>query len=267
MKQSIRALGWAITLSMIILFAFLGTAVYSMVQMILEGQGIKLGEISGRISNATLVLCVPLIINNTSQYDITCFNVTLVLRDKNGTVISNQTALIQRVESGSAKTAINNLTLNLADLISKIRDLLFQDTEFKVGLLLSFKYAYMLSFHVDTSNLSMPWGAPLYGFSITGFSAPYNITMTECYIDIYLSFENHAFFDINGTLRIEMFNDRNEPIGIGIKTVSVSSNQSFADAVTVHIDKLTGYTGSGYVKIYFESLSLGIIDIGRVCYD
>ncbi|RJS84529.1 hypothetical protein CW702_02360 [Candidatus Bathyarchaeota archaeon] len=266
MRQSIRALGWAITLSMVILFAFLGTAIYSMVQMILEGEGIKLGEVRGEISNTTLTLYIPLIINNTSHYDITSFNITLILKDSNGTIITDQSTLIDIIKRNSARRAVNNLTLNVIDLISNMQYLLYQDSEFKIELSLSFKYAYTLSFKVETSNISMPWGAPLYGFSITRFSDPYNVSLTGCYIDVYLSFENHAYFGIIGIVNMKMYNDRDEIIGYGKKEIDVSPRQIFSDYVTIHVSNLTGYTGSGYVEITFESPVLGSINLGRVSY-
>lgn len=70
MRQSIRALGWTITISMLILFAFLATAVYSVFQTVVMEQGIKFGEFQSHPSNDTFVLSIPITVNNTGYYDI-----------------------------------------------------------------------------------------------------------------------------------------------------------------------------------------------------
>ena len=266
MRQSVRALGWAVTLSMLLVFAFLVTAIYSMVQTMIESQGIGLGEVRGEISDNILILSVPLTLNNTGYYDISNFNVTMVLKGPNGTIISNKTTILELVKHGSTATALNNLTIDMAELISNMGYLLFSDAEFKMDVLLSFRYAYAITFQVSAANISIPWGAPLYNFSMTGVGAPYNISLTECLIDVYFGFENHSPFSVDGTLRLEIYNNKGEHIGSGVRTLNVPPGQGFSDPVTVHIENWSKYTGAGYIEISFESPTLGILDLGRVEY-
>jgi hypothetical protein len=266
MRQSVRALGWAITLSMLLTFAFLVTAIYSMVQTMIESRGIGIGEVRAEFSDGRLTLSIPLTINNTGYYDISNFNVTLLLKGPDGTVISSQSTLLERVERGSTATSWSNLTIDMAELLSDMEYLLFNDSEFKLDMLLSFRYAYALTFQVSAANISIPWGAPLYNFSITGVGVPYNISLTECLIDVYFGFENHSPFSVEGTLRLEIYNDGGEYLGSGVQTINVPPRQGFSGYVTVHIENLLKYTGSGYIKVSFESPVLGLLDLGRVYY-
>jgi len=265
-KQSIRALGWAITLSMLLTFAFLVTSIYSMVQTILEGRGISIGEVQSDVSNGLLTLSIPLTVNNTGYYDISNFNVTLVLKKPDGTVISSGGTMLPVIKYGSTATSWSNLTVDLRELLSEMEYLLFNDSEFKLDMLFSFRYAYALSFQVDAVNTTIPWGAPLYNFSLTGIGAPYNITLTGFLIDVYFGFENHSPFTVEGTLSLKFYNDADEYLGSGTETINVPPGYGFTGSVTIEIENPSKYTGSGYIEVSFESPVLGFLELGVVEY-
>ncbi|HIE19223.1 TPA: hypothetical protein EYP75_05810, partial [Candidatus Bathyarchaeota archaeon] len=60
MRQSIRALGWTVTISTLILFAFLASAVYSIFQIALMDQGIRMGEMRTEFKDGSLKLSMPI---------------------------------------------------------------------------------------------------------------------------------------------------------------------------------------------------------------
>jgi len=268
-RQSIRALGWTITISTLILFAFLATAAYSVFQTIVMKQGIRVGEFQSHFSNNTFVLSIPITVNNTGYYDITDFNTTTTLKGFNETVLITNSTFIEKIETGSAESRLHNLSIRLIDILSNMTYLLFNDTELKIDLSVGFTYAYALSFHLAVMNTSMPWRAPLYGFALTevrlsGFNG------THVILDIFLELENRSYFDIIGNLHFELYNEVGGYIGSGMRPINVSSHSSFSDTltITIEIENPSNYTGKGSVEVYFElpivayTLELGSFSYG-----
>lgn len=60
-------------------------------------------------------------------------------------------------------------------------------------------------------------------------------------LTVPLSFENHAFFSVNGTMRLEVYNSENEQISIAQIIVEVASGSRFEGFVEMSVDpsKLT----------------------------
>ena len=264
MRQSIRALGWTTTISMLLLFAFLATSVYSMIQTVLINQGIGIGgEPQISFFNETLTLSFPLSVNNTGYYDMSELNVTTVLLGPQGGVISRASTFVERVPRGSAITREHNMSLSLTDILSYVTDLT-QDTELNMSLSLGLRYAEALAFQVAMMNLSIRWGAPLYNFSITEVRPFFN--GTHYLLEAFVEFENHAFFDVEGTVHINVYNDKGEYIGSGDKTIHVQAGYGYSDFIEVVIEDPLKFTEQGYVEISFESPIFGHFDLGRIYY-
>jgi hypothetical protein len=272
-RQSIRALGWTITISMLILFAFLVTAVYSVFQTVLMEQGIRFGEPQGpRFLNNTFVLSIPVTVNNTGYYDITDFHITTTLKDFNGTTLTTDSAFIEKVGKGSNETRLLDLSLSLVDILSNMTYLLFNDTEFKIDLSVGLTCAYALSFHLTVTNMSLPgaeeWGAPLHGFTLRDVRLS-SFNETHLVLDVFLEFENHSFFDIVGKPYLKVYNEAVGYIACCIGSVNVPSHSGFSDMCTIEIEieNPLNYTGKGNVEVYFE---LPLVDytfeLGSVSY-
>ncbi len=265
MKQSIRALGWTITISMIILFAFLVTAVYSLAQSILMSQGMQFGDFQLHIQNNTFILSATLIINNTGYYDITDLNLTTVLRDPNGTVIAEASTPFGKIAKGSTVAEMHNISLNLADILSNMTYLLFEDTELKIDFSMEMSYAYALNFRFTMANMSMPWGAPLYNFNITGISPPY-FNGTQLMLDIFLGFENHSPLDIAGIVNLMIYNETGGYIGRGSGVINATSHSGFGGPITILVENPSSYSGAGYVEVSFDIPDIGHVELGRIYY-
>lgn len=264
MRQSIRAFGWTITISTLLLFTFLVTAIYSMFQTTLIGQGMKLGAPEARVINSTIILSMPLTINNTGYYDITKLNLTTTIKDSNGTTIAKASTSIERIPKGSNVTRWHDI-LNLADILSNIAYLLFNDTMFVADFSIGLRYANALAFHLTMANNSFPWGAPFYNFTLTGISPPHS-NGTHLLADVFLGFENHSPSGFNGTLYLKIYNEYEESIGSGSRVVDVSPGSRFDAPISVAIEKPANYTGRGYVEVSFDVLMLGYIELGSLPY-
>ena len=264
MRQSIRALGWCITLSMLILFAFLASAVGSMIQVIVVNQGIRLGNPEIEVVNGTMRISFPILINNTGQYDISDLNITTVVRDGEDSVISRGTTIIERVGRGKLAIKLHNVTLDLADLISRMTNLLFEDAEFKVDTFLGLRYAYALSFSVGMMNQTFYWGAPFSGFSITRIA--YHFNLTHHILTIDYGFENHSPIGVTGLLTIRLYNDRGEYLGQGSRVINAPHQSSFSDSIWVIIEKPERFTMSGYIEMSIENPIFGHVEVGRFPY-
>ena len=253
MRQSIRALGWTITISMLLLFAFLATVVYSVFQTVVMEQGIKVGEFQSRFSNNTIVLSIPITVNNTGYYDMTDFNITTMLSDINGTTIITNSTLIEKIEKGSAESRSHNLSLTLTNILSNMTYLLFDDTEFKIDFSVGFRCAYAVSLQLDVMNTSMPWGAPLHGLTLPGVRLS-GFNGTHLTLEVSLEFENRSFFDIAGNLNLRVYNESGGYIGSGKGTVNVSSHSGFSGTllIPIEIENPLNYTGKGHAEVYFE---------------
>ncbi len=266
MRQSIRALGWTITISMLILFAFLVTAVYSAFQTVLMAQGIRFDEFQGHFSNNTFTLSTPITVNNTGYYDITDFNITTTLKAFNGTTLTTNSTFIEKIEKGSVKSRLHNLSLSLVNILSNMKYLLFNDTEFEIDFSVGFRYAYALSFTLTVMNTSIPWGAPLHGFSLREVRVS-SFNETHLVLDVFLEFENHSSFDIVGDLYFEVYNETGGYIGSGMVHINVPSHSGFSDMCTTNIEMENPFTGKGNVEVYFE---LPLVDytfeLGSVSY-
>ena len=267
MRQSARALGITVTISMLILFAFLATAVYSVFQTALLEQGIKFGEIQPHFSNNMLILSVPVSVNNTGYYDMTDFNITTTLGAPNGSILTRSSTVIADIKKGAAQQRLHNLSLSLADLLSN-RYLLFNDSELKIDVSMGFRYAYAIGLQLAIKNISMPWGAPLYGLTLRGVQIS-SFNMTHLTLDVFLEAENHSFFDIAGNLNLKVYNETGGYIGSGRKTVNIPSNTRLSNPTTIAItiENPLNYSGRGYVEINFELTPYHyILDLGMISY-
>jgi hypothetical protein len=146
--------------------------------------------------------------------------------------------------------------MSLDDTTSKLLDYLFNDTVFNLDLSLKLNFARAIPFQVST-NMTMPWGAPLYNFSIGQISYNFlNLTHQEAIIPI--SFENHSpYFSLDGFMRVEIYNDYGELFGFSISDLNVPSHSGYNGQVKTIVD-VSMVTGSGEVHFYFETSAFSI---------
>ena len=144
MRQSVRALGLTVTISLLLLSVFLATAIYSVVQTSIVERGIELGEAQIHVFDNEFMLSIPLKVNNTGYYDLTEVRLTTILSSREGIVLAANTSVIDLVERGINVTAIHRLWINTVDLFTNMTYLLVNDTYFYMNSSIGFRYVHVL---------------------------------------------------------------------------------------------------------------------------
>jgi hypothetical protein len=247
MRQVVRALGWATSILWIGIILFSVTALYSVMNV-----DIGFGEAQIFPSSEGVVFSLPFHIDNNGYYDISELNITTIVTDRNGTLITLSETFVPLVSRGSSVETAHNVSIRLKDIMSiEFIPLLFNDSFFDLGTFITLNFAHAIPLQMST-HVTIPWGAPFYDLSVAKVSViPYNSTHFE--VVISLSFENHAFFDITGTLQLEVYNNVNERVVSGRTSLDVPSGRKYDGQVIMYLDlvDLSGLTESGKVRVNF----------------
>jgi len=223
MKQAIRAIGIAIYVLWLVVIVFTVTAVYSAFQLQVDFSENPRTSTSG----GTMTLLFPFSLKNKGFYDISDLNITTVVQESNGALISNSSTVIPLISSGNKVNATHSISITIENMASSsLSRLLFYDTELNIDHSLALKYAGVIPLEISR-NSTMQWGAPLYNLTLGKLSTQGTNVM------IPINFENHSFFAINGTLTLELFNDSNQRVGIGTTALNVQPSYSYSNSVQV----------------------------------
>lgn len=157
-------------------------------------------------------MSLPFAVENKGFYDIADLNITTVLEESEGALVSNSTTLVPLIARGAKVDATHNISISLETMSSDtLSRLLFNDTDFDIILILAIRYAHVIPLRIST-NSTLEWGAPLYNLAIGDISvAFYNLTRVRAIVP--LSFENHSFFNIEGTMRTEITDTSDQVVG------------------------------------------------------
>jgi len=271
MRQSVRVLGWTVNIVTFLIFIFLMMPIYSLVQTMAMGQGIKAGEPSLENLGGKIVLSTPFTVNNTGYFEISELRITTVLKDPKGTDITDATTIFEKIPSGLPDSKRHNLSLSINDIVNKnLTYLFFNDAKFLMDTIVELRYANILRFKVLIPNASMPWGAPFSNFRLGEPSIPKPIPGEPNVFStgFPVSFENHSPFPIRGTISVNVYNQGWVFLGSGNKPFNVESNSFYSDQVWVEIseESLRNYTGKGYLEIRFvtdtSSFKLPVVTYG-----
>jgi len=213
MKQAIRALGWATNIFWIILLFFTATALYSAFQLRPE-----FGEPYAQTSGDTLTMSLPFSIGNGGYYDISNMNLTTLVKDTNGSLISDSSTFVPLIRRGGNASVIHNMSIRISQInTEKLSYLLFNDSALNVDIALELNFANAVPFGIST-NITMPWGAPLSNLTIEDISlSAFNATHFRIIAPI--SFENHSLFSLDGTMRLELVDNMNSVLGSGTANI------------------------------------------------
>ena len=252
MRYAVRALGWATKILWILIIVFSVTAVYSALNV-----RMGFGDSQVFLSNEDVVISIPLFVNNTGVYDLSNVNTNAVVTDCNQSLLSTSTTFVPLIPRGSSINTAHNVSISSDDVVSYM----FNDTVFNVNISVRLDFAHAIPFQVST-NITIPWGAPLYNFSTGQIS--YNfLNFTHQEVVVPISFENHSpYFGVDGFTRVEIYNDSAELLGLSTSDLDVPSHSSYDGQVAIVLD-ISRMTGIGEVHIYFETsvFSLGPVVI------
>jgi hypothetical protein len=219
------------------------TVAFSLMRIV-EAKSIGVQEPRGLLSNGKFSISIPFYINNTGFYDLKEVEVNLNVYRGNDRVLT-LSAELPTVPAGEMVNSSCNASLILEELLSKHRALLTDDAELNVNASIHFRIASAIAFTVFT-GFTMPWGAPFHKLAI------YNITYDEVsrIFSAFVSFENHAFFQVNGSLLIKLYDSAGELIGSAVQNVNVPSNGAFQGSLKIRIDDLLKLTRGGVLRLY-----------------
>jgi len=239
MKPAIRALGIATIVIWIFLIVFAATAVYSVMNL-----GVGFGEVEFFPSSNG--------INNTGYYDISELNISTRIIDSNGTLLKLSQTFVPLVSRGSNVEAAHNISIESDDIMERI-ELVFNDSSFVFDTSITLNFANIVPVQMSM-NMTMPWGAPFSNVSVGEISRlPFNATHDR--VVVPLSFENHSFFDVTGTMNFEIYNDVEELVTSGETSLDVQSESTYDEQVDMYLSltDASRLTESGKVRLIFET--------------
>jgi len=253
MKWAIRALGWTIYILWLVVVVFTVTAVYSATQLRIDfGENPRT-----RTSGGTMTLLVPFSIDNKGFYDISDLNITTIVQESNGALVSNSSTVVPLISSGSKVDAAHNISITLNKMTpASLSRLLFNDTEFNVNMSLALKYAHVIPFEVSTEIKNFTWGAPLCNLALGDIQIiepDYNTTHVRAILP--LCFENHSVFTLNGTVRTVIVNTLDKEVGGSTTThINVQPETGGPIPLTVFVSKDYGVLKEALLYFEFPSV-------------
>lgn len=246
MRIPIRMISIATTFFWIFLIVFFVSAVYSAKDVRFDFEEPQVGL----TPDNKILFSLPIKIDNKGYYNIGSFNVTTVISDIEGFIISQGSTFIPVIPPGKQTMATHNATIDINDLLQNSQDYLFNDTELEVHETVSMELAEVIPVQALT-NFSMFWGAPLYNFTLDGIEyAAFN--GTHMTVTVPISFENHASFDLTGSIQIHMVNSTNILVGEGQTNIEVPQNALYNGHAELNV-LVGGITENGHFEVYFST--------------
>lgn len=244
MRHTIKAVGWAIAILWIAVLILPVTVALSLLEIV-EAKSIGIQEPMGFFSYGKFLLSIPYYINNTGFYDLTDVSLSLDIQRENE-IISTSSAEMLSVPAGVKVTSHCNFSIGMEELLSRHKELLTMDTILNVSLHLHFKVAYAMAFTVSTSTI-MPWGAPFHELTIV------NVTYDSAsrVLSASLSFNNHAFFHVNGTFTMKLYNSALETVGLAVLNLDAPPQRSFQTSFRIIIDDTSKLTQKVFIRLYY----------------
>jgi hypothetical protein len=234
MRVPIRIIGIAASAFWVFLIIFAASAVYSM-----KDFRVNLGqEQTSTTEDNELLFSFPVSIVNTGLYEIADLNFSKTILDDAGSTIAGGSIYIPVIGQGQTINVTQNVKLNVTDLLQTHQSLLNNDTDLTTNTRLSMLAAGVIPVQAS-SNSSMQWGAPLYNLTLGApqlamFNATYSV------VTVPLSFENHAFFDVSGTVWLRAYSNASELIGQGQTSIQVAQHSPYDGNLEVYAPSAAG---------------------------
>jgi len=180
-----------------------------------------------------LLFSFPMSVVNTGLYGIADFNISRSLLDEDGSVIAGTSIFIPTIGQGQTINVTQNVKLNVTDLLQTHQSLLINDTDLRTNTMLSMLAAGMIPLQAS-SNSTMQWGAPLNNLTLGTLQLAIS-NATYYVIRVPLSFENHAFFDLSGTVWLSAYNTVGQLIGQGQTSIQVTQNSPYDGNLEIYV--------------------------------
>jgi hypothetical protein len=239
MNVTIRMLGIATSIFWIILFAFIGSAAYSMKDL-----SFGIGEPQFTTpSSGDLTITLPFYIDNEGYYSLKSFNLTTIFSDSEGYEVSRASTLVGVIPQDQNTTILHNFTLP--------NHYLFDNANLNCEVIAGLNFAEIVPAQLAT-NLTFPWSAPLSGFEL-GQPQFKRVDSSHSEAEVPISFENHSAFDLSGTLRIKLFDEHGTFLGETQMTINLAESPSYSDILDFSVPAISNTYLKGYFEVYFSS--------------
>lgn len=250
MKVAIRTVSIASAFLWVFLIAFAASAVFSM-----KDFQLTFGALQSNVSAENeVVFVLPVAIVNKGFYGISDFNISTEMMDEQGLTLARGFTLVPLVGTGQAVNATHQVKFKIDEALNRSTRLLFDDAELRLAETFSLKVAETIPVQASL-NVSLPWGAPLYNFTVGAFQMSWEgAGHGGGYVEgvVPVSFENHAFFSLNGTLYLRLYNDANVLVGTRQASFDVSQNSAYHEDLMVDVSMLH-VTASGHCEVFVET--------------
>lgn len=244
MTVTTKIMSIAASIFWIFLIIFFASAVYSMKDI-----QFNLGQPQiSTVGENELLFSFPLAVTNTGFYNLEHFNVSTSVFT-NGSEVARGFTFIPVIANGQMINTTHNMILNVSDLLRTSEGLLFSDTELRVNETVSTSAAGAVPIQAF-SYFSIPWGAPLHNLTLgTPELTAYNSTHLR--VNVPFSFENHAFFDLTGSVLVRIYSNTNVLIGKGQTPIEASQHSPYYGNLELYIPNRT--ISKAYVEVIFAT--------------
>jgi hypothetical protein len=250
MNVPIRALGIATSIFWIFLIGFIALAAYSVKDL-----NFDMGEpLFGTSPDGQLMFSLPLYVDNRGYYSLKEFQLSTVFSDAEGVEISRANTFVPVIPHGENVTILHNVTLTADSLFEKGEQYLFNDNNLSVAVTAGLNFAEIFPAQIST-NFTFPWGAPFYNFAL-GEPTFGRFNSTHGAVAVPMSFENHAFFDLVGNIRIELYDSGNSLLGESQTAFNVPQYSSYDGAAEFHVPlnmASLSAAQNGHCNVYFST--------------
>ena len=247
MRIPIKMIGVTTTIFWVFLVAFFITAVYSAKDIHFDFGQPQIGVNSSN----RILFSLPVTVVNNGFYDVGSFNVTTRVVDSTGSLFGRGSTFIPVIVKNSAVNVTHNMTISANSLLRRNSSLLFNDGTVTLHAIVGLEAAEVIPIQAST-NLSIPWGAPFYNFMLgTPTYSLYNSTHLQ--VSVPLSFDNHAFFDVDGSVEARMFNSSDSQVGDGQTTIYAPQMSSFNGYIDFYVPINAAATPTGHFDVYFQT--------------
>lgn len=250
MKVAIRTISISSAFLWVFLIAYAASAVFSM-----KDFQLTFGTLQTSISAENeIVFVLPITIVNKGFYDISDFNISTEIMDQQEFMLARGSTPVPLIGTGQTVNATHQVKFKIDEALNSSTRLLFDDTDLRLAQTFSMKAAETIPVQAS-SNVSLPWGAPLHNFTVGAFqvsgeSASHDGGHVEGVVSV--SFENHALFRLNGTLQLRLYNNVNVLVGTGQASFDVPQNSDYHQNLMVDV-LMQHVTTNGHYEVFVET--------------
>ncbi len=239
-------IGIATTVFWIFLVGFAVTAAYSVKDL-----EMSFGEPKVTLtSDDRLLVSMPVYVLNRGYYEIDQLAIRTEICDSGGVIVADGTTSIPNVPKDHPINSTHTVMLETATLLGQNDSLLFNDSELLMNAAIGMTLAHLIPVEAST-NFSIPWGAPLYDFTVGDpMFSPWN--SSHCQILFQVRFSNHAFYDLSGSINARLVDDANTLVSEGETIFSLPSGSEFDQGISM-ILPLSETVSRGYLEVSLET--------------